>query len=95
MICSAFLEADLATENMTRIAAKLAASIRYWEDGTEQQRFGVFPKTWWLVPHAARRDAITRRIARLPDEQQELFTVCLLTEAADLLTQIPTEGGAR
>ncbi|WP_103336945.1 replication-relaxation family protein [Amycolatopsis sp. CA-126428] len=92
---SAFLEIDLDSESAPTIRRKLGVYHAYWNSGIEQQRFGVFPKTWWLVPDAARLEAITRVIARLPEETQELFTVCLLSEAADQLTQVPLEGGAR
>jgi hypothetical protein len=93
---SAFVEVDLATENMTRIAAKLGLYVRYWHNGAEQDRHGVFPRVWWLVPDAARQEAIARQVGRLSDDEQALFAVGLLSEAADHLTEIPNhEGGAR
>jgi len=92
---SAFLEIDLDSESAPTIARKLGVYRAYWNSGTEQQRFGVFPKTWWLVPDTPRLEAITRTIRRLPAEAHQLFTVCLLSEAADQLTQAPTEGGAQ
>ncbi|MGW4059714.1 replication-relaxation family protein [Amycolatopsis sp. NPDC004747] len=93
---SAFVEVDLATENLTRIAVKLGLYVRYWHDGAEQHRHGVFPRVWWLVPDADRRDALTRQVLRLPDDEQALFAVGLLAEATDHLTEIPNhEGGAR
>ncbi|GAA4550027.1 replication-relaxation family protein [Amycolatopsis samaneae] len=92
---SAFLEVDRDTENMTRIARKLDAYRAYFNSGTEQERFGVFPKTWWLVPRPARAEALARQLARLPNEHQALFTVCLASDAADRLIEVPTEGGAR
>jgi hypothetical protein len=93
---SAFVEVDLATENLTRITAKLGLYVRYWHDGAEQHRHGVFPRVWWLVPDAGRRDALARQVARLPDDEQALFAVGLLAHATDHLTEIPNhEGGAR
>lgn len=93
---SAFVEVDLVTENLTRIAAKLGLYIRYWHDGTEQHRHGVFPRVWWLVPDTVRRDALARQVGRLPDDEQALFAVGLLADATDRLTEIPNhEGGAR
>lgn len=91
---SAFLEVDLDSESLPTIARKMAAYVAYWRSGIEQQHFGIFPKTWWLVPDAARLAAISRTIRRLSAEAQPLFAVCLLSEAADRLTQVPTEGGA-
>jgi protein involved in plasmid replication-relaxation len=92
---SAFLEVDRGTENLPRIAAKIDAYVRYWRSGQEQARYGVFPKTWLLVPDAARARAISRVVGRMPAETRPLFTVRLIAEAADLLTEVPIEGGAQ
>ncbi|WP_370943302.1 replication-relaxation family protein [Amycolatopsis sp. cg5] len=92
---SVFLELDLDTESLPTISRKLEVYRAYWHTGIEQARFGIFPKTWWLVPNTRRLDAVARTIQRLPDEQQALFTVCLTREAADLLTHVLVEGGAR
>lgn len=92
---SAFVEMDLDTESLPTIARKLAVYIAYWRSGLEQQRLGVFPMTWWLVADTARGQAIARTIGRLPAETRALFTVCLASQFVDLLTQRPTEGGAR
>lgn len=92
---SGFVEMDLDTESLPTIARKLAVYIAYWRSGLEQRRHDVFPKTWWLVPDTARGHALARTITRLPAGAQELFTVCLIPEFVDLITQRPTEGGAR
>lgn len=92
---SAFLELDHATESRPAIARKLEVYARYWRSGEEVHRYGVFPKTWFIVPDAARAEVIAGAIRRLPDEAHELFNVCLQQEATDLLTEVPTEGGAR
>jgi hypothetical protein len=91
----AFVEQDLSTESLPTIARKLDVYVAYWRSGTEQHRQGLFPRVWWLTPTLARRDAIARTIQRLPHDTHPLFAVCLSDEAADLLTQPPTEGGAR
>lgn len=92
---SSFVEVDLDTEHLTTIARKLGVYVSYWREGTEQRQWGVFPRVWWLAPTASRCEAIAGEIQRLPDEAQALFAVGLLGEAADLLTQPITEGGAR
>jgi hypothetical protein len=92
---SAFLEMDLDSESLPTISRKLGVYVAYWRSGTEQHRHGVMPKTWWLVPNAARLAAIRRTIQRLPAEARELFAVCLIAEAADQLTHVPAEGGAQ
>lgn len=91
---SMFVEVDMATESLPTIARKLDVFTAYWRSGIEQVRHGMFPKTWWLVPDAARLVAITQTIARLPAESQALFAVCLTHEAVTHLTEVPTEGGA-
>lgn len=91
----AFIELDLDTESLPTIGRKLAVYLAYWRSGQEQQRHGVFPRTWWLVPDATRAKSVRRAIGRLPAEAQSLFAVCLIGEAADRLTQLPTQGGAR
>lgn len=90
----AFVELDLDTESLPTIARKLAVYLSYWHSGQEQHRHGVFPRVWWLVPTPARRDALVRAIARLPEDAQVLFTVCLASEAADRLNQLPPGGDA-
>jgi hypothetical protein len=93
---NAFIELDLDTESLPTIARKLDVHVAYWRSGLEAQRHGVVPKTWWLVPDAGRLATITRTIQRLPREAQALFTVCLASEAAELLIRLPVaEGGVR
>jgi hypothetical protein len=92
---AAFIEQDLDTESLPTILRKLGVYVAYWQAGEEQRRFGLFPKVWWLVPTSSRAAAITRTIQRLPEGAQPLFCVCLANEAAERLTQPPTEGGAR
>jgi hypothetical protein len=93
---SAFIEQDQDTESVPTIVRKLGVYIAYWRSGQEQQRHGLFPRVWWLVPTAKRLQDISRAIARLPKETHILFAVCLATEAVQLLTQLPApaEGGA-
>jgi hypothetical protein len=93
---SAFLEADLDSESAPTIRRKLDVYLAYWRSGIEQRHYDVFPKVWWLVPEAARLEVVARTIRQLPSDGQELFAVCLITEAADRLTQpVADEGGAR
>jgi len=90
---AAFIEQDMATESLTTIASKLGVYVRYWQSGLEQRARGFFPLVWWLVPTAARAEAIGRVIRALPAEAQALFAVSLSAEAADVLTSPPPSGG--
>jgi hypothetical protein len=94
-LLSAFIEMDMATESLPTIARKLSVYIDYWRSGQEQQQHGVFPLVWWLVPSDARLDAIARTIRRLPADVHTLFTVALARDAAQLLSQLNPQGGAR
>jgi hypothetical protein len=87
---SAFIEQDQGTESLPTISRKCGVYADYWRSGVEQQRYGVFPLVWWLVPNAARRDAIERAIRRLTAEIQQLFAVALTSEAVTRLS-----GGVR
>ena len=91
---ASFIEQDMATESKSTIARKLAVYVAYWRTAGEQQTHGVFPRVWWLVPTTDRLHVIARGIARLPHEARALFAVCLTAEAVQLLTQLPSEGGA-
>jgi hypothetical protein len=92
---SSFVEVDLDTESTPTIDRKLRVYLAYWRSGVEQRQWGLFPKVWWFAPTTARREAIHGAIRRLPTEAHPLFAVGLLNEAADLLTQPVTTGGAR
>jgi hypothetical protein len=92
---AAFIEVDQDTESLPTIARKCAVYLDYWRTGQEQHARGVFPLVWWLVPSPKRLRDIATVAARLPSEARALFTVALTTEATELLTRLPAEGGAR
>ncbi|MGH2366909.1 MAG: replication-relaxation family protein [Chloroflexota bacterium] len=85
----AFIELDQASEHLPTIARKCQRYVAYWHSGLEQQRHGVFPKIWWLVPSPHRRDGIASVIRKFAHSAQALFTVALQHEAPHLLTQPP------
>jgi hypothetical protein len=94
---ASFVEVDMASESLPTIARKCGVYIDYWRSGAEQRIHGLFPRVWWLVPHARRLQAIGQVIRRLPEETRELFAVVLTEHAPDLLTQLPqlnAQGGA-
>ncbi|MGH3903842.1 MAG: replication-relaxation family protein [Pseudonocardiaceae bacterium] len=85
----AFIELDQASEHLPTITRKCQRYVAYWHSGLEQQRHGVFPKVWWLVPSPHRRDGIASVIRKFAHSAQALFTVALQHEAPHLLTQPP------
>lgn len=93
---ASFVEVDLATESLPTIYRKCMTYVDYWKSGAEQRLHEFFPRVWWLVPHAARLQAITDALKRLPDDARDLFRVAPFDLAVHVLTAIPdTEGGAR
>jgi hypothetical protein len=92
---AAFIEIDQDTESLPTIARKCAVYLDYWRTGQEQHARGIFPLVWWLVPSPKRLRDIATVTARLPSDTRALFTVALTTDAPDLLTRLPIEGGAR
>lgn len=90
-----FVEMDMASESLPTIQRKCSVYVDYWRSGVEQRASGLFPRVWWLVPHARRLQTIGQVIRRLPEEARELFAVALHDRAPELLAQLPnTEGGA-
>jgi hypothetical protein len=57
-----FVEIDRATESLTVIRRKCHAYAGYYQSGIEQADGGVFPRVCWVVPSAARAEALERLI---------------------------------
>jgi protein involved in plasmid replication-relaxation len=92
---AAFIEQDMATESLPTIRRKLGVHIDYWRSGQELRDHEVHPHVWWLVPNTTRLTAIAGVIRSLPIDARALFAVARSNDAVHLLTQLPTEGGAR
>ena len=82
-----FIEVDRATEGRTVIAGKCELYRHYWQTGTEQARYGVFPRVLWLVPDEHRKAAIVDVLGRQPEISWPLFTVALFDEAGPRIAQ--------
>jgi hypothetical protein len=81
-----FIEQDMATEAPVTIAGKARRYLDCWQTGTVQSERGVFPRTVWIAPDAARAEVIRAALTRLPAEARKLFVVTTAAEAATLLT---------
>jgi hypothetical protein len=89
-----FVELDENTEGTQQLQRKLAAHGSYWRTGAEDARYGVHPRTIWVVPDKARRDQLVRLLSRLPRETWPLFVVVEAGRAVELLLSGSTnEGG--
>ena len=82
-----FIEVDLATESISAIIDQCRRYHEYYRFGLEQEEFGVFPLTVWIVPSNARRDALKDAIRKTFDKLAPLFAVITPEELEPLLTQ--------
>ena len=91
---SAFLEIDLATESLTTISRKCMIYIGYLRSGIEQAAEGVFPSVAWLTTTEHRATRIASVLRRLPTEVARIFSVTLLSDAVQTLTNTAALGGS-
>jgi hypothetical protein len=84
-----FVELDRATESRTVIKRKALTYVSYWQSGTEQQRFGLFPRVVWLAPEARRRTQLVDVLATLEPDVWQLFRVVLVDDAVPTLSGRP------
>jgi hypothetical protein len=85
---SYFIEVDRGTEGSRTVGRKLGNYLRYHQSGREQADRGVFPKTHWLAPDAARVAMIADCIRRLPEHHRALFSA---GKFDDVLTTLSEE----
>lgn len=90
---SHFVEIDMATESQATIARQCRAYVAYYRSGQEQRDHGVFPRVWWLVPDTKRLTSVNSVIRHLPSDAHALFSVALVSGAAELLMRLPATGG--
>lgn len=79
-----WIEADLATESLPTIAAKLRAYLDFVQRGQRGPE-DVLPRVLFTVPTEARRDAICAVVGALPDPAGHMFAVVTAPDAADFL----------
>ncbi|TDO30687.1 protein involved in plasmid replication-relaxation [Kribbella sp. VKM Ac-2527] len=82
-----FIEVDRATEGLAVIASKCEQYRRYWQTGTEQARFDIFPRVLWVVPDEHRKEAIVGVLGRQPTVSWPLFVVALFDDAVPRIAQ--------
>lgn len=82
-----FIEVDRATEPPSRIVRKSLQYQEYQRTGIEQRAHGVFPAVVWIVPGAARREQLIRRLADEASIDNRLFTVITLDQLDTLITE--------
>lgn len=81
-----FVELDRSTESRTVILRKAEAYVRYWREGSEQQRLGLFPRVVWLVPDERRKVQLVDALSRLAPDTGQLFQVALHEAAVPALS---------
>ena len=78
---SYFLEIDMATESLNRVANQCKKYITYYQTGIEQrEQDGVFPLVIWIVPHDKRKEAISKKIESELNNFHPMFQVVTLEE---------------
>lgn len=82
-----FIEVDLGTESIPAILEQCRRYHDYFLTGLEQEEFGVFPLTVWIVPSAHRRDMLKEAICKTFAGQPSLFAVITPEELEPLLCQ--------
>jgi hypothetical protein len=82
---SFFIEVDRSTENISTLTRKLDAYRRYWSNGIEQAKHGVFPRVIWLVPNERRHQVVVDACNRQPADAWQLHQVTLYDDAIGLM----------
>ena len=82
-----FIEVDLGTESIPAILEQCRRYHDYFLTGLEQEEFGVFPLTVWIVPSAHRRDMLKEAIRKTFAGQPSLFAVITPEDLEPLLCQ--------
>ena len=82
-----FIEVDLATESLSIIIEQCRRYHEYYRSGLEQEEFGVFPLTVWIVPSNTRKEALQDMIRKTFDKLAPLFAVITPDELESLLLQ--------
>jgi hypothetical protein len=91
---SYFIEVDRGTEGSRAIERQLDSYLAYHQSGHEQAEHGVFPKVLWLAPEPNRTEAIGHLISRLPEAEQELFSVNEFDDAISVVSGSRTANNA-
>ena len=82
-----FVEVDRATEAASVVARKCETYRRYWQTGTEQERYGVFPRVLFLVPDERRQAALVEVFGRQPAEAWQLFLVAVFDDGVSTIAR--------
>ena len=81
-----FVEVDRATASLPTVGRKLTLYRRHWQSGSEQERFGLFPKVLLLVPNERRREALLEVARAQPVDSLPLWQVARYEDAVSILT---------
>jgi Replication-relaxation len=79
------VEIDMASETRGTLLGKCARYAEHYRSGSEQHAHGTYPRVVWATTDQRRAGHLRAVIARLPDEDARLFSVCLQDELTQLL----------
>lgn len=77
------LEIDLGSEGEKQLRGKLAAYV-YAFNHVDAAQFPIWPRTVWIVPDELRARQLRRLINQLPEDEQQLFKVCIKAAIAEM-----------
>ncbi len=81
-----WLEVDLATEHLPTLKRKLAGYLDFYRRG-QLGPDGIMPWVLVTVPNTKRCSDLVRLIRQLPSQGEELFTVALHNDAAEVIVR--------
>jgi Replication-relaxation len=82
-----FIEVDRATESLPTIQRKCQLYADYYQSGSEQTRYGVFPRVGWITPDEGRAEQLRQTITGDRTLPARLFRVTSETSALDILRE--------
>jgi Replication-relaxation len=85
-----FVEMDLGSESLPVVVRKCLVYDSYYRSGTEQSKYGVFPRVAWVMPDEHRAGRLREAIKTSGDLDGRLFTVA--TSGAAVRTLIGAAG---
>jgi hypothetical protein len=81
-----FVEIDRGEEHFPVLLRKCRIYDAYYRSGTEQTKYGVSPRTCWVVPNEYRASRLQKAIRAARELTERLFTVTINEAVVDVLT---------
>jgi hypothetical protein len=86
---SFFVEVDCGTESPATLSRKFGIYRQYWQSGSEQAAYGVFPRVLWLTPTERRKQVLVKVAQQQPADSSELHRIAPYNHFFDVITGPP------